>query len=560
MQTTRSKHRRKGGAGSTIALLVLGVLMLAGVAMYCYTRLVPHIEADLTERVTAELANNGITTAAVSLDGTDVTLSGRVESATIASDAEQLALGVYGVTSVRNELNQAADSTAGTSASVESDNTADNTSVANQSADIGETTAEEEVAVATTNEADTESTSSQPETITEDAPATTTASTLAISVDDQKAVVSGILPDTRMALRVSEAMAAIYGEDNVQNEISIVPELEAPDWIDGAVSVLDRIGNISNPTLMFKDDEVVLGGSVSSETLGAQQLSAAKRVLGNDVKVSATFDIIPRASELPAPAATPREAKKRPASLRIASNNNGVRLTGTVSSAEEADTIRIELDELFDSVEYTDELIIDDSVDSADWVDEALAVARSVRSVDNFSVSINSGQMMLSGDVENRDQGKSLAESAATLAGAKLDVVNNYSVNQAALVIDSAEEVLARELSQKLVALDTAKIVFNPGSAELAEDAMAVLDEVATVISAYDDQIVEISGHTDSSGDSVVNLELSKKRAIAVRDYLVSKGLPSNQLRPIGYGESKPVADNTTAAGRAANRRIEFNL
>ena len=86
------------------------------------------------------------------------------------------------------------------------------------------------------------------------------------------------------------------------------------------------------------------------------------------------------------------------------------------------------------------------------------------------------------------------------------------------------------------------------------------MDTVAETIAGYPDQIVEISGHTDSSGDSVVNLELSKERAVAVRDYLVTNGLPSNQLRPIGYGESNPVADNSTSAGRAANRRIEFNL
>ena len=106
MQTIQSRHRRKGGVGSTLALLLLGVLLLAGVAMYCYTHLLPHIESDLTERVTAELVDNGITTALVSVDGTDVMLSGLVSPDSSALEAEQLALAVHGVTRVQNNLNK----------------------------------------------------------------------------------------------------------------------------------------------------------------------------------------------------------------------------------------------------------------------------------------------------------------------------------------------------------------------------------------------------------------------------------------------------------------------
>ena len=104
MQSTRSRHKRTGGFGSTIAFLLLGILLLAGVAWYCYTQLVPHIEADLTERVTSELTSNGFAPAQVQVDGTDVTLSGNAESPAIAQQAAQIALSVYGVTNVQNNL------------------------------------------------------------------------------------------------------------------------------------------------------------------------------------------------------------------------------------------------------------------------------------------------------------------------------------------------------------------------------------------------------------------------------------------------------------------------
>ena len=579
MQTTQSRHRRNGGVGSTLALLLLGVLLLTGVAMYCYTHLLPHIESDLTERVTAELVDNGITTALVSVDGTDVTLSGLVSPDSSALEAEQLALAVHGVTRVQNNLNKNTGdgSTTNSNTNIEdndnkttgntSDNASDNTT-GNTTANAVNGIAAEDVsndvnANDNANIAGDDQTNTATQTTLKadnDTQALTASPSLEIIVRDDAVTIGGVLPDTSMSQRIAAAVAVKYGHDNVENRITIIPETPDPTWLDGTISIIDRIDKITNPKLNISADEAKISGTVSSETLGAQQLSAAKRALGNELTVSATFSVTQRTSDLQFQEQTKRQTRKRPASLRVDSNNNQFRLMGTVSSSEEADTIRETLGELIEDSDYTDELVIDDSVASADWINEALAVTESVKDIDNFSVSINSGQMMLSGDVTNRDRGKALTDTAKKLANGKLNVVNNYSINRAELVIDSAEDERARELSQKLLAIDTSKIVFQPGSTELAAEARKILDTVAETIAGYPDQIVEISGHTDSSGDSVVNLELSKERAVAVRDYLVSNGLPSNQLRPIGYGESNPVADNSTSAGRAANRRIEFNL
>ena len=113
---------------------------------------------------------------------------------------------------------------------------------------------------------------------------------------------------------------------------------------------------------------------------------------------------------------------------------------------------------------------------------------------------------------------------------------------------------------QELDALPTANIVFNKNSTTLTEKAQEVLDDVAAAILGYENVVIEISGHTDSSGDAVRNLRLSKQRAAAVLDFLVERNVPANRLRAIGYGETAPISDNETAQGRAANRRIEFNL
>ena len=71
---------------------------------------------------------------------------------------------------------------------------------------------------------------------------------------------------------------------------------------------------------------------------------------------------------------------------------------------------------------------------------------------------------------------------------------------------------------------------------------------------------LKLAGHTDNVGSDDANMKLSKDRAEAVKDYLVSKGANPSRIEATGYGETQPIASNKTAAGRAKNRRVEFTL
>ena len=92
----------------------------------------------------------------------------------------------------------------------------------------------------------------------------------------------------------------------------------------------------------------------------------------------------------------------------------------------------------------------------------------------------------------------------------------------------------------------------------LTEDSKDTLNNVASVLKRLTSLKLEIQGHTDSDGPAVYNQDLSERRAISVKNYLVSKGIDANRLTTIGYGETNPVTENTTFAGKAKNRRIEF--
>jgi outer membrane protein OmpA-like peptidoglycan-associated protein len=103
---------------------------------------------------------------------------------------------------------------------------------------------------------------------------------------------------------------------------------------------------------------------------------------------------------------------------------------------------------------------------------------------------------------------------------------------------------------------------FDTGKATILPESFANLDEVADILARWPDLRIEIAGHTDSRGSDARNMSLSQARASAVRGYLVNKfpELRPEQFTAKGYGESQPIATNTTALGRARNRRVEFRV
>lgn len=104
------------------------------------------------------------------------------------------------------------------------------------------------------------------------------------------------------------------------------------------------------------------------------------------------------------------------------------------------------------------------------------------------------------------------------------------------------------------------KVYFDSGKATIQERSFELLDQVVSVIRSNDVARVEIGGHTDDRGAEESNLTLSQRRAEAVRAYLITRGIPEASLVARGYGEGAPIADNGTPAGRASNRRVEFNV
>ncbi len=130
------------------------------------------------------------------------------------------------------------------------------------------------------------------------------------------------------------------------------------------------------------------------------------------------------------------------------------------------------------------------------------------------------------------------------------------------------------ELKKKLegtgvdVTRDGDKITLNmPGDITFATNSDLVsanfhktLDDVAKVMVDYPSTYIDVTGHADSRGSDAYNLELSRKRAASVANYISAKGVAAQRLYVVGMGETQPIADNNTDAGRAKNRRVTIEL
>jgi outer membrane protein OmpA-like peptidoglycan-associated protein len=103
-------------------------------------------------------------------------------------------------------------------------------------------------------------------------------------------------------------------------------------------------------------------------------------------------------------------------------------------------------------------------------------------------------------------------------------------------------------------------IEFETGRAVIKPGSFPILDEVVTLMKSRGSIKMGVYGHTDSRGIAAMNMKLSGDRAAAVMGYLISHGISSGRLQSQGFGQTKPIADNNTDAGRAKNRRVEFKI
>jgi outer membrane protein OmpA-like peptidoglycan-associated protein len=117
-----------------------------------------------------------------------------------------------------------------------------------------------------------------------------------------------------------------------------------------------------------------------------------------------------------------------------------------------------------------------------------------------------------------------------------------------------------QRVGDEIILVMPGNITFATDSSDLRPDFFDVLDSVGLVLNEYDRTVVEVAGHTDSTGSDAYNRELASKRATTVASYLRARGVSDMRLLTLAYGEARPVASNDTDSGRQQNRRVEITL
>lgn len=161
-------------------------------------------------------------------------------------------------------------------------------------------------------------------------------------------------------------------------------------------------------------------------------------------------------------------------------------------------------------------------------------------------LEINGQSIAVRGEVANEALRQQVASDLSLASNANYTVVNGLKVG-------GRQQLLDQTLANRIVE-------FQSGSAQLTPYGAAILDEMVAKMAQMPSVRFLVVGHTDNVGKREANITLSQARALAVRSYMESKGLPSNRIDIQGKGPDTPVADNATDAGRARNRRIEFKV
>ena len=242
-------------------------------------------------------------------------------------------------------------------------------------------------------------------------------------------------------------------------------------------------------------------------------------------------------------------------SLKVAFENGKYRLTGTLPDQNTKDRFLARAKEIYGEGNIIDELKVG-GVSNPSWMSSAFTLLPFTKNgVTNGGLSAEGNSISLIGQVPTQ------ADKDKIYADAVKACPPNTTINN--LLTIAGQKSLSEDQAKVQVKLNEAiagKVIeFATGSDQLTDKGKAVLDELAPILKDSTDNL-QIDGHTDNAGNAAKNLDLSKRRAETVKKYLTSKGLDANRFTTKGYGQEKPIADNSTEEGKQRNRRIEFQV
>lgn len=223
-------------------------------------------------------------------------------------------------------------------------------------------------------------------------------------------------------------------------------------------------------------------------------------------------------------------------------------ISGTVPDEASKAALLGRLRELYGADQVLDQLAIGTVSLPPNWSGYVQKLINpNLKLVSKGQLKVDGNNVSLRGEVANEAQRQQIASDIAT------SLNPTYTVNNGLRVSAAEQQMLDATLDKRI-------IEFESGKATLTASGTGILDEMAAALQKVRDKKVEVIGHTDNVGPRERNVALSQARAEAVRTYLSGKGISAEKVMVSGQGPDRPVADNSSADGRARNRRIEFRV
>ena len=375
-------------------------------------------------------------------------------------------------------------------------------------------------------------------------------SSLSVSLVDGVAKLSGELgtePDLQNLTTIFKDQ--FDGVDS--SAVGINADVEPAGWISQIGKLAPELNNMGNPRLSVADGVISFGGYSRTEQEIAQLMNTVQGVRDSGAAIVSNIEFKPWQSP----------------ELSVVYQDNSLKASGMLPNRSSISLIS----EAVQSFELSDlsSLAVNPDTSQPEWLEKVGSVVPLMSRFQQSRLDADQNGVHLSGTAATEGEVDSIVQSLTQILGED-DVSQSIGLDLS--FEKSAAQVAAEEAAAKQAALIEQcenrwdqlllenTIKFATGSAEIDPSSTDLLDRLVGVVVDCPGVQIEVGGHTDNTGEESLNQELSEARAQSVEVYLQNAGIEDHRLSSKGYGSGQPIADNATSAGRAENRRIEFNI
>lgn len=355
--------------------------------------------------------------------------------------------------------------------------------------------------------------------------------------------------DTETARDTILAAAKAAGAGDVADCV-IGLGVPSPRWAVATKAGIEAIGALASGTITYTDADVTLqaGPDVTQRDFD-RVVGELEAALPEVFSLNASLEVAAEATS---------EAGPVEFAATLAQETGRVELRGRLIDDMQRTVVDSFAKAEFGASKVYQATVLDDSLPEG-WPVRVLAGLEALGELDGGTLSVRADTVVVGGVTGNTGARARISQILSAKLGQgqafRVDVMYDRALDPIAS-LPTQDECYARVQA----VLAKSKIVFAPSSTEIDGNAAIIMGELATALDKCTNLRIEIGGHTDDEGSDSSNLALSQARADAVLIALQGRQVDVSGFVAKGYGESTPIADNGTEAGREANRRIEFTL